>query len=426
MTAVREEARAAVRHRLAQRAAAFGPSFWGAIDAMFALHPAPIFFGGGIPAPELMPIERMRLGADRAWADGPAGLGYGEVDGYLPLRELIAARMRAHGTPTLASEIVTTHGSQQGIDLIAKLLLDPGDAVVVEAPTFLDAIRTFDSYEATFIEVPVDDDGMRTELLADALAGTALRPKMIYTVPTFQNPTGTSLSLARRHELLALAHRYQLTVVEDDPYSELRYDGMPLPALRALDAAVVYLGTFSKTLAPGLRVGWAVLPDELNEPFQMAKESADSHTARMMTRTVYHAASEFLDRHVASMRDEYRARRDVLLAALAAEMPAGVRWSEPEGGFFVWVTLPGALQATELLPVAAAAGVIYLPGTGFYASGDPAGEHALRLNFSALTPDEIREGMRRLGAVMRAAAATGGASHQHHRSGIGPQPPVGA
>lgn len=386
---------------LAQRTAAYGPSFWAGLDGLFELHPDIIYFGGGVPSHELIPVDRLRYGSELAWQDAEAALDYGEVAGYRPLRKLIAERMTAQGTPVDPGQIIVTNGSQQGIDLAARLLLNPGDAVVIEAPTFIDAIRSFAAYEATLLTVPVDQDGLRIDALRDVLAAAPTPPKVIYTIPTFQNPSGTSLSLTRRHELVAVAREHGVRVIEDDPYGELRYDGEPLPTLRALDPSVIYLGTFSKTIAPGLRVGWVAAPDDMVELFRMAKEGTDIHTPRIMTRTVFHAAAGFLDEHVARVKQVYRARRQVLLDSLAAEMPDGIRWSNPAGGFFVWVELPATITAAELLPHAAKNGVIFVPGTAFYPELTTGGRHALRLNFSALSEERIREGIGRLAAVLR-------------------------
>lgn len=386
---------------MASRTRAYGPSFWAGLDELFDLHPDIIYFGGGVPSHELIPVDRLRAASELAWGDAPSALDYGETAGYRPLRNLIADRMTAQGTPVEADQIIITNGSQQGIDLAGRLLLDPGDSLVVEAPTFIDAIRTFDSYEIDFLEVPVDKDGMRIDDLREVLQSAPKLPKAIYTIPTFQNPTGTSLSLERRHELLAVAREYGLPVIEDDPYSELRYDGAPLPSLRSLDPGVIYLGTFSKTIAPGLRVGWVAAPDDMVDLFRMAKEGNDISTPRMMTRVVYHTAEGFLDNHVERVNEIYRARRQVLLERLAAEMPSEFSWSRPAGGFFVWMTVPESIDTVELLPEAARNGVIYLPGTGFYANPSPEGRRTLRLNFSALTEDRIREGVTRLASVLR-------------------------
>jgi 2-aminoadipate transaminase len=384
--------------RLAHRAAGFAPSFWAGLERLFDRHPDMIFFGGGAPARELIPVDRLRAASLRAWDDAPDALDYGEVAGYLPLRELIAGRMAAQGMSVDPAQIVVTNGSQQGIDLVCRLMLDPGDTVAIESPTFLGALQTFAAYEATYLPIPIDDDGLRIDALDRALTDRSRPPKLLYTIPTFQNPTGVTLSQPRREALLALARDHNLLVVEDDPYGELRYDGDPIPPLRALDPDVVYLGTFSKTIAPGLRVGWIAAPAPLIDLLLSAKEGADIHNERITTRTVFHAAGGFLDDHLVAARAVYRRRRDVMLAALAESMPAGVHWSRPDGGFFVWVTLADGVDAAVLLPTAAAHGVTYLPGAWFFP--EPAPSPTLRLNFSTLPEDRIAEGIRRLATVV--------------------------
>ena len=391
-------AAAAAQSDFARRAAGFAPSFWGEIEALVGRHPDMVFFGGGSPARELMPVDRLRAASVQAWADAPAALDYGEVAGYRPLRELVAARMAGQGMAVEPDGLLVTNGSQQGIDLVCRLMLDPGDAILVESPTFLGALQTFAAYEATLLPVPMDEDGLRIDALERALAGSSRPPKLLYTIPTFQNPTGVTLSRSRREALLGLARDRGLLVVEDDPYGELRYDGETVPPLRALDPEVVYLGTFSKTIAPGLRVGWIAAPTRLISPLHSAKEGADIHNERITARTVFHAADGFLDGHLATARGVYRSRRDALLAALGERMPPGVRWSEPEGGFFVWVTLPAGMDAAALLPAAAERGVTYLPGAWFYPTAPQA--NTLRLNFSTLPEDRIGEGVRRLGEVI--------------------------
>jgi 2-aminoadipate transaminase len=358
-----------------------------------------IYFGDGAPAKEAMPVERLKHAAATAWELAPDMLGYGESAGFEPLRALIAERMAARGIVADPSTILVTNGSTQGIELTAKLMLDPGDAVIIEEPTFVGALQTFAGYEARFVPVPMDAEGMRIDALERALAGDD-RIKIIYTIPTFQNPTGVSMPLARREALLKLARAQSIMVVEDDPYGDLRYDGEPVPPLRALDPAVVHLGTFSKTIAPALRVGWMVVPPEFVQPLIAAREAADIHNERLTMRTVYHTAVDFLDGHVAAARTLYRGRRDALLAGLAANMPPGVHWSRPEGGFFVWVTLPEGSSTNALMPRAADQGVIFFPGSWFYPNQDV--HHALRLSFSTLTEEAIAEGTKRLGAAIRA------------------------
>ncbi|MER3436713.1 MAG: PLP-dependent aminotransferase family protein [Chloroflexota bacterium] len=386
--------------RLARRSKAFEVSPWSAAWEAIADHPDGIYFGNGAPAPEVVPLERLKMAAARAWSEAGDSLDYGELEGYAPLRELIAERMKLRGVSVSPSDIMVTNGSQQGIDLIAKLFIDPGDAIIVEGPTYIGAMQVFDAYEAEYVVAPVDDEGIDVEGLARLLASTDVRPKLLYTVPTFQNPTGTSLSPARRAALLELSREYGFVVVEDDPYGELYYDRPPEPALRAEDPSVMYLGTFSKTIAPALRVGWVIVPPALMDLMLMAKEGADIHTNRVVMRTVYHAAHGFLDEHVADLRTMYRRRRDALLEGLREHAPEGVRWITPRGGFFVWVELPNHLNADHLLPIAAAHGVAFLPGAWFY-PGVERPASGLRLSFSALTAERIAEGTRRLGAAFQ-------------------------
>ncbi|MDQ3043650.1 MAG: PLP-dependent aminotransferase family protein [Chloroflexota bacterium] len=389
----------AVRQRTARRAKSYGDSIWEELAALFDRHPHMVYFGDGSPAKDAMPVERLKHAAATAWELAPDMLGYGESAGFEPLRALIARRMAARGIHADPSTILVTNGSTQGIELTAKLMLDPGDAVIIEEPTFVGALQTYAGYEARFVPVPMDAEGMRIDALERALASDE-RIKIIYTIPTFQNPTGVTMPLARREALLSLARARAIMVVEDDPYGELRYDGEPVPPLRALDPTVVHLGTFSKTIAPALRVGWMVAPPEFIPPFIAAREAADISNERLTMRTVYHTAVDFLDGHVAGARALYRGRRDALLAGLAANMPPGVQWSRPEGGFFVWVTLPEGSSTDDLMPRAADQGVIFFPGSWFYPNQDV--HNALRLSFSTLTEEMISEGTKRLGAAIRA------------------------
>jgi 2-aminoadipate transaminase len=387
---------------LARRARSFEVSPWSAAADLVAQHHDPIYFGSGAPAREAQPIARLQIAGADAWADAEGALDYGEVEGYRPLRELIAARMGARGTVVDPDEIMITSGSQQGIDMVARVMFDPGDLVVIEGPAYIGAMQTFDAYEVAYLVAPVDDEGLDVGALAYRLDQTNVKPKLIYTVPTFQNPTGITMSLARREALLRLARERGILILEDDPYSDIYFEEPPLPSLRSLDPDVVYLGTFSKTIAPGIRVGWTVAPRSLLDLLLMAKEGSDIHTDRVITRTVYRAADGFLDDHIATLRDLYRARRDTLLDGLAQHLPndLGVEWSCPGGGFFVWVRLPAGRDADELLPIAAKHGVAYLPGSWFYPPGQK--DHTgLRLSFSSLPVDRIVEGTRRLGVAMR-------------------------
>lgn len=390
--------------RLAQRAASFTRSPWAAIAALLDRHPDMIYFGSGMPARELLPAERLAEASKIAWQDAPAALEYGDDPGWQPLRAYIAERMAKQQMEVDPEQILVTNGSQQGLDLLTKLFVEPGETIALEGPTYLGALQTFAAYEASYLIIPVDEQGMRVDFLADALAEQPeeTHPKLIYTVPTFQNPAGVTMSQERRTALIALSRRYGIPIVEDDPYGELRYDGTPLPPLRALDPAVFYLGTFSKTMAPGLRVGWIAAPQELIPLLVAARESTDLHNERITMRTIYHAANGFLDDHLVHARAAYRERRDAMLDGLRAYFPSSVEWSEPDGGFFIWVTLPGQ-SADALLPHAADAGVLYLPSSFFYpdhVAPTPADACALRLNFSTLPEPVITEGLNRLGAVV--------------------------
>ena len=378
----------------------FAASVWPWVDQMAERNPEAVFFGGGVPPAEVIPVARLREGANRAWDDGASTLLYGEVRGYRPLRDLIAERMAARGASVDIADILVTNGAQQGIDLVARIFVDPGDIVLTEAPTFMDALRVFRSHDAEPVGVPVDEEGLQVDVLARMLDQLPKRPKFLYTVPTYQNPMGVTLSTARRRNLVDLARERGLVIVEDDPYGELSYDGDPLPTLKSLDPEVVFLGTFSKILAPGLRVGWVASSPRLREAFFNVKEGTDIHNERIMTRTVYHTAHGFLDEHVGTTREIYRRRRDAMLAGLESEMPDGVRWTTPEGGFFLWVTLPEGYDTDAMLPDATDRGVIFLPSSWFYP--DRSWTRSMRLNFSSQPEARIAEAMRALAEAIRA------------------------
>lgn len=385
-----------VPHTFARRSKTFESSPWSEAWDLIHDRPDAIYFGNGAPAEEAQPIARLQEASANAWREAAGALDYGEVAGYEPLRRLIANRMRLRGIEAGPDEVMVTSGSQQGIDLIARLMLNPGDAIIVEGPTYIGAMQTFDAYEAAYITAPVDEHGLDPAALAEKLDALGAAPKLLYTIPTFQNPTGFSLSSDRREALLALARERQFLIVEDDPYGELYFGTAPEPALRAADPGVVYLGTFSKTIAPGIRVGWLVAPPALLDLLLMAKEGADIHSDRIMTRTVFHTAEGFLDEHVGSLRDLYQSRRDAVLTELQQSMPSDVRWSTPGGGFFIWAELPDGLSASELLRVSAAQGVAFLPGSWFYPQGQGVAS-GFRLSYSSLPEEKLIEGARRLG-----------------------------
>ncbi|MGI8642636.1 MAG: PLP-dependent aminotransferase family protein [Thermomicrobiales bacterium] len=387
--------------RLARRARKFLPSLWNEVGDLVQLHPDPIFFGNGAPSPALIPVSQLQKAATRVWSEAGSNLGYAEAAGYAPLRQLITERMTMQGMTTPADQVMITNGSQQGIDLIAKVMLDPGDAVVIEGPTYLGAIQAFDSYEAEYLVAPMDDQGIDPDVLDRLLHDATRPPKLLYTIPTFQNPSGRTQTGERRRQLLTVARQHGLLVVEDDPYGELRFAGTPEPNLRALDPDVVYLGTFSKTIAPALRVGWTAAPADLIGPLISAREAADVHGERTAPRIVQQVARDHLDASIQRARIGYRRRRDTMLGALEATMPPGVHWNEPDGGFFIWLELPPHLDAESLLPLAASHGATYMPGGWFFHDRRPF--NAARLSFSSIAEERISIGIERLAHAVQAA-----------------------
>jgi 2-aminoadipate transaminase len=367
-----------------------------------AERPDVLSFAGGLPAPELFPVEAIAQAHAEVFAEeGRAALQYSATEGYGPLREWICAHLAKSGLHAATDQVLITNGSQQGIDLVAKVLLDPGDVVVVENPSYLAALQTFSGYEASFAVVGSDNDGMRVDDLERLLHVVGRRPKLIYLVPNFQNPKGTTLSLERRRELVRFAQKHRILILEDNPYGELRFRGEHLPSLASLDTedVVINLGTFSKTLAPGLRIGWAVGPRELIRTLTVAKQAADLHTATVSQRATARLLSRFdYDANLEKLRGVYGERCQVMLAALEKHMPAGTRWTHPEGGMFLWVELPRGMSADTLFPLALEKRVAFVPGSPFFAH-EPRSEF-MRLNYSNRPPELIEEGMRRLGAVI--------------------------
>lgn len=391
--------------RLAARTASLRPS---AIREILKVTASPnvISFAGGLPAPELFPVDAVARAAQAVLsADGPAALQYGVTEGHLPLREWVCTHLAATvGLTVTPADILITNGSQQALDLLAKVLLDPGDLVVTENPAYLGALQAFQAYEANVAGLASDEHGLRPDALRSFLETSAVRPKFLYLIPNYQNPTGVTLSAARRAEIVQIAAHHRVPVIEDDPYGALRFSGETLPALAAFPGArdCVYLGTSSKILAPGLRVAWLVVTDRpLREKLTAAKQAADLHTSSFAQRLVHHYVSQpgVLDAHVATLRSVYARRRDVMLAALARELPAGCTWTHPSGGLFLWVTLPARFDTTELLAIAAREKIAFVPGAPFWV-GEPV-RNTLRLNFSNATEARIDEGLARLGRVVR-------------------------
>jgi len=378
--------------------------------------PGMISFGGGLPAPDVFPIQRFEDACHKVLTEQASlALQYGETEGYRPLRELIASNMARYGIKAKLENVMITSGSQQALDLIGKLFINRGDRVLLEAPTYLGALQAFNVYGAEYESVPIDNDGLRTELLEQPLRSG---PKFMYVLPNFQNPAGTTLSEGRRHELVLLADRYGIPIVEDDPYGQLRYEGEHLPPLVVLDREnlrrdqgysignVIYLSTFSKTLAPGLRLGWIVAPPEVIGKLTQLKQGADLHTSTFTQFVAYEVARDgFLDKHVKLIRKIYGERRDVMLQALQEFFPPTVTWTHPKGGLFLWVTLPEGLDMQALFKSAIEQNVAFVPGDSFYAHDGREGSRHMRLNFSNAAPEQIREGIRRLAAAVKSQLA---------------------
>lgn len=363
--------------------------------------PEIISFAGGLPAPELFPTEQMAEAFRHVIAtDGARALQYSTTEGHAPLRALIAQRMQAKGMRAEADNILVTSGSQQGLDLLAKVLLNAGDKILVERPTYLAALQAFSLYEANFITVASDDDGMDVE---DAERQLRANPdlKFIYLVANFQNPAGTTLGLERRQRLMQLAAQYGVRILEDDPYGELRYRGATLPPIKALDeeGLVIHLSTFSKTITPGLRVAWLVAEPKIYAKLVIAKQATDLHTNTVSQFAVHHYLTENdAAQHLTKLRGVYGERCRVMLAALAQHFPANVHWTKPEGGMFLWVELPPHLNTSQLLPAAIQAKVAFVPGAPFFANEKP--QNFLRLNFSNQTPERIELGIKTLAEVI--------------------------
>jgi len=367
--------------------------------------PDVISFAGGLPAPELFPVEQFARACQEVLSeDGPAAMQYSVTEGYLPLRRWVAANLfETIHLRCDADDVLIISGSQQGLDLIGKVLIDPGDYVVLENPAYLGAIQAFDAYQARYLNVATDDDGIRTDDLARVLGQAPQRPKLLYLVPNFQNPSGITLSLSRRQEVIAICDRFGVPIFEDDPYGRLRYSGEHLPSLAALAEGrnCIYMSTVSKTIAPGMRVAWLVMQDRgLYERVVPAKQAADLHTSSFTQRAVYAYARRpgVLDAHVKQMLPVYARRRDVMLKALADLMPDGCTWTHPDGGLFLWARMPERVDTQELLSMATTSKVAFVPGAPFWVNRDV--RNTMRLNFSNATEDMIVEGVRRLGDLV--------------------------
>jgi 2-aminoadipate transaminase len=358
-----------------------------------------ISFAGGLPSPDVFPANDFRSACMHVLEEhGPEALQYGTTEGFTPLRQMIARHAKRYGITAGPENILMTCGSQQALDLIGKVFIDPGDPIIVEKPTYLGALQAWNAYEANFLGVPIDDEGIRLDELEQALNAGG---KFVYIMPNFQNPTGVTLSLERRKRLIELVAKHEVPLIEDDPYGQLRYEGKHIAPLFALDGPdVIYLSTFSKILSPGLRLGWIVAPPDIIHRLVQAKQGTDLHTSTLIQMVVYEVShGGFLDRQVRTIRSVYRERRDSMLSAMKKYFPAGVTWTQPYGGLFLWVTLPASLDSADVLREALKEKVAFVPGASFYPDGS--GANTMRLNFSYSKPAIIEEGIRRLGKVLK-------------------------
>jgi 2-aminoadipate transaminase len=376
-----------------------------------AKQPGVISLAGGMPASELFPLKEFEEACLRTLKKyGSDSLQYSTTEGFPPLREFIVQKMSRYGIQATVENVLITSGSQQALDLVGKVLIDPGDVVIVEAPTYLGAIQAFCAYQASFATVPLDDKGMMVDLLEEKIVET--QPKFIYVLPNFHNPGGVTLSEERREKLVTLARQYGVPIIEDDPYGELRFEGEHIPPIVVVDAGrnegpsngyfkgdVIYMSTSSKTLAPGLRLGWIVAPVEVVKKLVQAKQGADLHTSTFTQILAYEVIADgFLDQHVQEIRTMYCQRRNAMLAAMEKYFPEGVTWTRPQGGLFLWVMLPEGIDSLELMEEAIGEKVAFVPGTAFYADGR--GRNSLRLTFSYCAVEMIDEGIKRLGKAI--------------------------
>ena len=362
-----------------------------------------ISFAGGLPAPELFPVEEMKQISRLLMEEsGRVALQYSTTEGYEPLRQKIAARIgRKFQTQASAEEVMITSGSQQALDFTGKLFLDAGDVVLCESPTYLAAISAFRAYQPEFIAVPTDDDGMIIEELERILATTD-NVKLVYVIPDFQNPTGRTWSRERRRRFIETVSRYGVAVLEDNPYGELRFEGEILPSIKSMDreGLVIGTGTFSKTFCPGMRIGWLVAAPPVIEKYVLIKQGADLCTSlrNQMEIDLFMELFDF-EGNLVRLTELYRQRRNSMVAALEAMMPEGVSFTRPQGGLFLWVTLPERIKAIELLKRCLEQNVAFVPGDSFFPNGGV--ENTLRLNYSNMPEDRIREGVARLAAAIR-------------------------
>jgi 2-aminoadipate transaminase len=385
--------------KFSARAQALSGSAIRDIVKKISQRPEVISFAGGLPSPATFPVDAIRAAFDTVLTrEGKAALQYSATDGYAPLRAWIAESLSTHGARIVPEQVLVTSGSQQGLDLLGKVLINEGDPVMVETPTYVGALHALGIYGPRFVPVPMDDNGLVPGALPELIDKRG-RAAFLYTIPTFQNPTGRTLSQARRVELVEQAARLKLPIVDDDPYRLLDHTGATFQTLLSMN-----LGSFSKILAPGIRLGYMVAPLELARKVEQAKQGADLHTSTLTQMVAYEIIKDrFLDTHLVASRKVYAEQCATMLKALAEHFPPGATWTRPTGGMFIWATLPQGLDAAQLLDAALAANVGYVPGGPFFAEAPLA--NTLRLSFATVPPDKMREGIARLAVVIGAARA---------------------
>jgi len=396
-------------HRYAHRTAGMTSSFIRELLKVTA-QPDVISFGGGFPAAELFPLDRVKAACDKVLTEnGAKALQYSQTEGYAPLRELIAGNVARYGIKVSADNVLITTGSQQVLDFIGRIFINRGDRVLTESPTYLGALQAWNAYGAVYETVISDNDGLSTDDL-EKVIGSHI--KFMYVLPNFQNPAGVTLSLERRQKLVELADRFCVPIVEDDPYGQLRFEGEHLPPVVVMDDAlrdkanltyrgnVIYTSTVSKILAPGLRIGWVIAPNEVIKKMVQAKQGADLQCSTFDQYLAYELLQgDWMKDHIQMLRRVYKERRDAMLQAFEDFMPEGTTWTRPQGGLFLWLRLPEGCNATELFPIAVEEKVAYVPGEPFYPNGGPL--NTMRLNFSACNPETIRVGVERLARMVK-------------------------
>lgn len=365
--------------------------------------PEVISFAGGLPAPELFPVEGMQKAAQAVMQECPqVAMQYSTTEGFVSLREKIVERMKAkNGITATVDDVLITSGSQQGLDFSGRVFLDEDDIVLLESPSYLGAINAFKACSPKFIEIPTDGDGMIMEELEKVIAAND-RVKMIYVIPDFQNPSGRTWTLERRQKFMDIINKYEIPVIEDNPYGELRFDGESMPSLKSMDTKglVVFLGSFSKILAPGYRIGWVCAAPEILSKYVCMKQSADLQPSTVSQLEINKFMELYsLDEHVEKIKKVYGHRRDVMLETMKAEFPEGVTYTHPQGGLFTWVVLPEYMNARELAIECIENNVAYVPGGSFFPNGGH--ENTFRVNYSCMPDDKIIEGVKRLAAVIK-------------------------